>query len=67
MSYDYNGWLKGKWCKTLNQRLLTPLRESILDKPPYISGTLQLPDSFFSLFYKVSKGGQAARSGDGDP
>ncbi|KAF8495794.1 hypothetical protein F5888DRAFT_1615451, partial [Russula emetica] len=41
--------------------LLTSLRESIVDKPPYISGTLQLPDSFFSLFYKVAKDGHAAR------
>jgi len=52
---------------TRNQQLLTSLRESIVDKPPYISGTLQLPDSFFSLFYKVAKDGHAARFGDGDP
>jgi hypothetical protein len=43
------------------QRLLKPLRESIVDKPPYISGTLQLPDSCFSLFYKVAKDDHAAR------
>jgi hypothetical protein len=43
------------------ERLLTPLRESIVDKLPCISGTLQLPDSYFSLFYKVAKGGYAAR------
>jgi hypothetical protein len=43
------------------QQLLASLGESITDKPPYISGTLQLPDSYFSLFYKVTKDGQAAR------
>jgi hypothetical protein len=48
-----------------NQHLLTSLRESIVDKPP-ISGTLQLPDSFFSFFYKVAKDGHSARFGDGD-
>ncbi|KAF8493964.1 hypothetical protein F5888DRAFT_701539 [Russula emetica] len=37
------------------QQLLTSLRESIVDKPPYISGTLKLPESCFSLFYKLSK------------
>ena len=49
---------------TYNQHLLTSLRESIVDKPPYISGTLQLPDSFFSLFYKSAKDGNAARFED---
>jgi len=43
------------------QQLLEPLRESIVDKPPYISGTLPLPDSCFSLFYKVTKDGNLAR------
>jgi hypothetical protein len=43
------------------ERLLAPLRESIIDKPPYVSGTLQLPDSYFSLFYKVAKDDHAAR------
>ncbi|KAI0291806.1 hypothetical protein B0F90DRAFT_1774624 [Multifurca ochricompacta] len=28
------------------------LGKSIVDKPPYISGTFQLPPSSFSLFYK---------------
>ena len=42
---------------TRTQRLLTSLRESIIDKPPYISGTLQLPDPYFSLFYKVAEDG----------
>ena len=53
--------------QTHNQQLLTPLRKSIVDKPPYISGTLQLPDSFLSLFYVVSRNGNAARFEDGDP
>ena len=45
-----------------NQQLLKPLTESIVNKPPYISGTLQLPDSCFSLFYKTAKDSLAARS-----
>jgi hypothetical protein len=45
------------------QQLITKLRESIIDKPPYISGALQLPDSYFSLFYKVAEDGNAARFG----
>ena len=53
--------------QTHNQQLLTSLRESIVDKPRYISGTLQLPDSFFSLFYRVAKDGNAARFEDGEP
>ena len=44
-----------------NRQLLTSLRESIIDKPPYISGTLDLPNSDFSLFYKVAKDDHAAR------
>jgi len=51
---------------TYTQQLLTSLRESIIDKPPYVSGTLQLPDSCFSLFYKLAKDGDAARF-VGDP
>ena len=46
---------------TDTEQLLTPLTESIVGKPPYISGTLQLPVSYFSLFYKVTKDGHAAR------
>jgi hypothetical protein len=42
-------------------QLLEPLRDSIIDKPPYISGKLQLPASSFSLLYRVSKDGHAAR------
>ena len=52
----------GHW-HSRNQQLLSSLRESIVDKPPYISGTLQLPDSCFSLFYrdKTAKDSFAAR------
>ena len=53
--------------QTHNQLLLTSLRESIINKPSYISGTLQLPDSFFSLFYKVTRDGNAARFEDDEP
>jgi hypothetical protein len=49
---------------TRTQQLLTSLRESIVDKPPYISGTLKLPESYFSLFYKLSEDDDAARSGE---
>jgi hypothetical protein len=51
---------------TGTQQLLASLGESIIDKPPYIDGTLQLPDSCFSLFYKVAKDGNAARFGTPD-
>ena len=43
------------------EQLLTPLRESIIDKPPYISGKLQLEDSSFSLLYRLPKDSHAAR------
>jgi hypothetical protein len=46
------------------QKLLTPLRESIVNKPPYTSGTLRLPNSCFSLFYKAKKDGNDARFED---
>ena len=49
---------------THTQLLLTSLRESIIDKPPYISGKLQLPASSFSLFYRVAEDGPAARFED---
>jgi hypothetical protein len=42
------------------EQLLTPLRNSIVDKPPFVSGSLQLPPSLFSLFYKVTKDDHAA-------
>src|SRR6266852_3946845 len=54
---------KMEWRNSRNQQLLKSLRESIVDKPPYISGTLPLPLSCFSLFYKD---GLAARFA-GDP
>ncbi len=40
---------------------LTPLRELIINKPPYVSGTLGLPASFFSLFYRTTKDSHNAR------
>ncbi|KAH9953972.1 hypothetical protein BC827DRAFT_1272992 [Russula dissimulans] len=43
------------------ERLLTPLRELIVNRPPFVSGTLKLPASSFSLFYKTTKDGHAAR------
>lgn len=46
------------------QQLLTPLRETISRKPPYISGTLLLPASCFSLFYRTTEGGLDARFDD---
>jgi len=49
---------------TRNQELLTLPRESIVDKPPYTSGTLRLSNSCFTLFYKATKGGNDARFGD---
>ena len=42
-------------------RLLSPLRESIIDKPPLASGTLQLPASHLSLFYKIARESLDAR------
>jgi hypothetical protein len=50
--------------ETRTQLLLTTLRESIIDKPPYISGKLQLPASCFSLLYRVARDGPAARFED---
>jgi hypothetical protein len=47
--------------QALIQKLLTPLRESIINKPPYTSGTLRLSDSCFSLFYRAAKDGKDAR------
>jgi hypothetical protein len=34
---------------------LKPLRDSIVDRPPFTSGSLQLSPSDFSLFYKINK------------
>jgi hypothetical protein len=49
---------------THTQQLLTPLRESITEKPPYISGKLHLPASAFSLLYRLTKDGNDARFED---
>ena len=46
------------------QQLLTPLRELITDKPPYVNGTLQLPASCFSLFHRTTEDGSDARFED---
>ena len=46
---------------TRSQKLSTALRESIVNRPPYTSGTLSLSDSCFSLFYKATKDGNDAR------
>ena len=43
------------------EHLLTPLRESIIHKPPFASGSLQLRPSQFSLFYKISIDDRTAR------
>src|SRR6266852_338852 len=47
------------WRNSRNQQLLTSLRKSIVDKPPYISGMLPLPVFCFSLFYKIANDGLA--------
>ncbi|KAI0262426.1 hypothetical protein BC834DRAFT_387723 [Gloeopeniophorella convolvens] len=41
--------------------LLKPLGEAIINRPPYASGTVQLPGSRFSLFYKGAKDGFDAK------
>ena len=45
------------------QQLLTPLQESIVDKPPFVSGTIPLQDDNFDLYYKD---GEFARFGAPD-
>ena len=47
--------------RTRTQQLLTPLGESIIKKLPYISGTLPLPASCFSLFYRTTEGSPDSR------
>jgi hypothetical protein len=42
-------------------QLLSPLRESINNKPPLASGTLQLPTFQLSLFYRIAREGHDAR------
>ncbi|KAF8464806.1 hypothetical protein DFH94DRAFT_392508 [Russula ochroleuca] len=46
---------------TRTQKQLTPVRESITAKPPYVSGTLELPASCFSFLYRITKDGHDAR------
>ncbi|KAI0256443.1 hypothetical protein BJV78DRAFT_1172342, partial [Lactifluus subvellereus] len=43
------------------EQLLTQLRASIINKPPFVSGSLQLPTSHLSLFYKATNDDHAAR------
>ncbi|KAH9968347.1 hypothetical protein BGW80DRAFT_1209092, partial [Lactifluus volemus] len=45
------------------EQLLAPLQESIIHKPPFVAGSLQLPPSHLSLLYKVtsSEGNHATR------
>jgi hypothetical protein len=45
------------------EQKLTQLRDSILHKPPFTSGSLQLSPSDLSLFYKVNKDEHIARLG----
>ena len=60
--FNFNSQMEcSDWNDTRDKRLLTSLRKSIVDKPPYINGTLQLPHSCFSIFYKIAKDGLAAR------
>ena len=61
INFNFNSQMGNRRYSSHNQQLLKPLRESIVDKPPYISGTLQLPESCFSFFYKTAKDGLAAR------
>ncbi|KAH9987091.1 hypothetical protein BJV77DRAFT_1145484 [Russula vinacea] len=46
---------------TRTQKRLAPVRESIINKPPYISGKLELPLPCFSLLYRLTKDGHDAR------
>ncbi|KAH9956948.1 hypothetical protein BGW80DRAFT_1384939 [Lactifluus volemus] len=43
------------------KKLLAPLRESIVHKPPFVGGSLQLPPSHFYLFYKNPKDDHGTR------
>ncbi|KAI0302514.1 hypothetical protein BC826DRAFT_965854 [Russula brevipes] len=43
------------------KRLFLPLKKAIIDKRPFVSGTLKLPATKFSLFYKIAREGHAAR------
>ncbi|KAI0302516.1 hypothetical protein BC826DRAFT_1101412 [Russula brevipes] len=46
--------------KQLTQ-LFLPIQKAIIDKRPFVSGTLTLPATNFSLFYKIAREGHAAR------
>jgi hypothetical protein len=48
---------------TRTQELLTPVRESITNKLPFVNGKLQLPASCLSLLYRLTKDGNDARFG----
>ncbi|KAI0299610.1 hypothetical protein BC826DRAFT_995514 [Russula brevipes] len=43
------------------KHLFLPLQKAIIDKQPFVSGTLKLPATHFSLFYKIAREGHAAR------
>ncbi|KAI0302513.1 hypothetical protein BC826DRAFT_904347 [Russula brevipes] len=43
------------------KHLFLPLQKAIIDKRPLVSGTLELPATNFSLFYKIAREGHAAR------
>jgi hypothetical protein len=43
------------------KHLFLPLQNAIIDKRPFVSGTLKLPATHFSLFYKSAREGHAAR------
>jgi hypothetical protein len=43
------------------KNLLLPLQKAITDTVPFVSGTLNLPATHFSLFYKIAREGHAAR------
>ncbi|TFY75753.1 hypothetical protein EWM64_g8259 [Hericium alpestre] len=42
--------------QTVSSDVLQPLTDAIVDKPPYVSGTLSLPLDCFNLFYKTGNG-----------
>jgi hypothetical protein len=43
------------------KKLLAPLRETFVHKPPFVGGLLQLPPSHFYLLYKTPKDGHGTR------
>jgi len=44
-----------------SKQLFLPLQKAIINKRPFVSGTLTLPATNFSLFYKIAREGHAAR------